>query len=320
MKKSVKARIAALGLLPVCMAALSAQPAPVPEKCDAPARYTSVLEDTISKLVSDYPGEIGVSVIIDGTDTVAVNDRAVYPLMSVFKLHQAVALCHDFDRRGLSLDSVLTVSRATLDPDTWSPMLKEHPEAEISLTVEDLLRYALVQSDNNASNIMFGRFTDVAYTDSVIATIAPRQSFQITCSEAEMAADHAKAYANRTSPTGAAILIDRLFTDSLVSREKQDVIIGMLRECKTGGDRISAPLQGIDGVTVAHKTGTGYIDDNGVLVACNDVAHITLPDNTGYTLAVFVKDFKGDGPRAAEAIAAVSDAVVSVLSRRDARR
>ena len=100
-------------------------------------------------------------------------------------------------------------------------MLKEHPEPSITLPVKALLRYTLIQSDNNASNLMFEQLANVAETDSFIATLIPRSSFQIAYKESEMAADHAKAYANYTSPLGAAMLMNRLFTDSLVSREKQ---------------------------------------------------------------------------------------------------
>ena len=111
-----------------------------------------------------------------------------------------------------------------------------------------------------------------------------------------MAADHSRAYSNTTSPLGAAELMDRLFTDSLVSREKQDFIKEALRECTTGKDRIAAPLTGKEGVGIAHKTGSGY-SENGVLAAHNDVAYISLPDGTHYTLAVFVKDFRGTEQR-----------------------
>lgn len=58
---------------------------------------TDVLTDSISRIVSACPGEIGVAIIINNTDTVKVNDKSVYPMMSVFKVHQALALCNDFD-------------------------------------------------------------------------------------------------------------------------------------------------------------------------------------------------------------------------------
>ncbi len=282
--------------------------------------HTDTLADTISRTISAYPGEIGVAVIINSADTVTVNNRSVYPMMSVFKVHQALAICNDFERKGLSLDTMMTIRRDELNPSTWSPMLKEHPESVITLSVRDLSRYTLIQSDNNASNLMFERLVNVAETDSFIATLIPRPSFQIAYTEAEMQADHAKAYSNYTSPLGAATLMERLFTDSLISRENQDFIMNTLGECTTGKDRISAPLLKVKGISVAHKTGSGYTNEKGILAAHNDVAYISLPDGTRYTLAVFVKDFKGNESQAAKAIANVSSIVYSMLTGSSAFR
>lgn len=282
---------------------------------NCPTAYADRLADSLSRIVSAYPGEIGVAVIVNGTDTVTVNNRSVYPMMSVFKLHQALAVCNDFDRKGLSLDSLLTIRRDELNPETWSPMLKEHPEPMITLSVRDLLCYALIQSDNNASNLLFERLVSVAETDRFIATLIPRSSFQIAYTEANMQAEHDKAYANYTSPLGAAMLMERLFGDSLMSREKQDFIKDALGECATGKDRIVAPLLGVEGVTVAHKTGSGYVNEKGMLVAHNDVAYIRLPGGTHYTLAVFVKDFKGDEAQASQAIARISFMVYLMVTR-----
>lgn len=281
---------------------------------DASVSYTELLTDTLSQIVSACPGEIGVAVIINGSDTVAVNNKSIYPMMSVFKVHQAIAVCHDFDQRGLSLDSLITVKREELNPETWSPMMKEHLEAVITLPVRDLLRYTLVQSDNNASNLMFERLVNTVETDRFIATLIPRSSFQIAYTESEMQADHDKAYSNYTSPLGAAMLMNRLFTDSLVSPEKQGFIKNTLGECTTGKDRIVAPLLGKEGITVAHKTGSGYTTEEGILVAHNDVAYICLPNGVCYTLAVFVKDFKGNEPQAARVIAHISATVYSILA------
>ena len=279
------------------------------------APLADVLADSISRITAACPGEVGVAVIVGGTDTVVVNDRSVYPMMSVFKLHQALALCNRFDRDGRSLDTLLTIRRDELDPHTWSPMLKEHREALIALPVADLLRYTLVWSDNNASNVLFERLLGVAATDSFVATLIPRASFQIAYTEAEMSADHAKAYSNYTSPLGAAMLMDRLFADSIVSRPKQRFIQRLLGECTTGKDRIAAPLLDKAGVTIAHKTGSGYTA-NGILAAHNDVAHICLPGGVRYTLAVFVKDFRGNEAQASRVAARISAAVYAVLAEK----
>lgn len=279
------------------------------------AARVELLKDEISKAAADYPGRIGVAVIIDNADTVTVNDECRYQLMSVFKMHQALAVCGCQDRRRISLDSVLTVSRDSLDAGTWSPMMKEHTGPVIGLTVRELLRYALILSDNNASNIMFEKLVGTEQTDSFIATLIPRPGFRIAYTEREMSKDRSLADFNCTSPLSAAVLMNRLFTDSLISSDMQRFVTETMRECRTGNDRIAAPLIAEEGVTVAHKTGSGFTDENGVLSAHNDVAYITLPDGLSYTLAVFVKDFKGDGQQASAAIARISGIVYSYIRR-----
>lgn len=274
--------------------------------------YKTGLEKELTAIADSAKGEIGIALIYDG-DTLTVNNDAIYPMMSVFKLHQAVALCRMFEENGTSLDSVMTLRRSELDPDTWSPMLKDHSGEEISLPMRRLLEYTLIESDNNASNEMFVRLMSPAACDSVIAGIIPRSSFEIRFNEAEMQNDHSRAYSNRTSPLGAAILIDRVFTDTLVGKSYQDFIKSALLRCQTGPDKISAALSETEGITIGHKTGSGYRDENGRLAASNDVAFVTLPDGRHYALAVFVKDFDGTDAEAAAIIARISAAVIKAL-------
>lgn len=274
--------------------------------------YKTGLEKELTAISDSAKGDVGIALIYDG-DTLTVNNDAIYPMMSVFKLHQAVALCRMFEENGTSLDSVMTLRRSELDPDTWSPMLKDHSGEEISLPMRRLLEYTLIESDNNASNEMFVRLMSPAACDSVIAGIIPRGSFEIRFNEAEMQTDHSRAYSNRTSPLGAAILIDRLFTDTLVGKSYQDFIKSALLRCQTGPDKISAALSETEGITIGHKTGSGYRDENGRLAASNDVAFISLPDGRHYALAVFVKDFDGTDAEAAATIARVSAAVIKAL-------
>lgn len=288
--------------------------------------FRQELQDSLTRIVRECPGEIGIVVIVgndaaagqrDGMsapDTVTVNNQDKYPMMSVFKLHQAVALCRELDRKGISLDTVISMHRDSLDADTWSPMLKEHPESVIKLPVRELMEYALQLSDNNASNEMFRQLMSPAECDSLIAIIMPRDSFKIKYTESAMKRDHALAYANHTSPVGAASLIYRLFTDSILSQGSQDFIRDALLHCGTGVDRISLPLQNIPGVTIAHKTGSGYRNEQGVLAAHNDVAFVHLPDGTHYALAVFVKDFPGTEADASAIISRISQTVYNSIS------
>lgn len=278
---------------------------------------TEALKDSLDKIAGEYPGAIGIAIITGAGDTVTVNDEDKYPLMSVFKLHQAISLCDLFKKRGLSLDTMVNINPAQLNPDTWSPMLKDFAGRKLNISVRDLLRYTLIQSDNNASNYLFHRFQDIASADRHIATIIPRDAFRLAVTEADMWADHTKCYDNHSSPSGVAMLIDRLYTDSILHPEYQDFICATLRECRTGADRIVAPLTGKDGVTAGHKTGSGFRNADGTLSAHNDAAFITLPDGRHYTLVVLVKDFNGSEKEASGAIARISSVVYSMMTQHE---
>lgn len=272
------------------------------------------LRDSLANIAGEYPGEIGIALLTSAGDTVVVADEDKYPLMSVFKLHQAISLCRLFDEQGASLDTVLEIPRRKLNPATWSPMLKDYTTDPIRISVRDMLRYTLTQSDNNASNYLFETVEPVAAADSFISTIIPRAGFRIVATEAEMFDNHALCYENHSSPLGATLLIDRLFTDSIIDTASRDFICTTLGQCTTGTDRIVAPLAGKDGVTVAHKTGSGFRNADGILSAHNDVAFVTLPDGTSYSLAVFVKDFNGSEQEAAKAIARISSTIYTALT------
>lgn len=286
---------------------------------DAGQAVLENLRVSLEKIAAKYPGEIGIALLTGDGDTIVVNNETKYPLMSVFKLHQALALCDLFEQRATSLDTVVEIPASCLNPDTWSPMLKDHSEKTIELPVRELLRYTLIQSDNNASNYMFETLRSVAETDSFVATLIPRESFRLVVTEADMWSDHDRCYENCSSPLGAALLINRLYTDSTLCPVNRDFICTTLRECRTGTDRIVAPLADKKEVVVGHKTGSGFRNDDGVLSAHNDVAYVTLPDGRHYALAVLVKDFHGSEADAAKVIAGISATVYTALTSADNR-
>ncbi len=275
--------------------------------------FPKLLQDSIHRMILRCPGSVGVAIIVNNHDTITVNNNNNYPMMSVFKLHQALATCNHLDKQGVSIDSVLDIQQKELDPNTWSPMMKEHKEALIRLSIRDLLCYALIQSDNNSSNILFDRILSVENTDLYIASLLPRKAFKIAYTESEIAKDHGKAYANFSTPLATAILINRLFTERILSEDYQSFIKETLTRCMTGEKRIASPLLGKKGVSIVHKTGSGY-RDKGILAAHNDAAYITLPNGTNYTLIIFTKDFRGSEAEASRVISQISAIVYKYLT------
>ena len=271
------------------------------------------LESEIAAAVDTLPCKIGVAVIYDSRDTMTYNNSADFPMMSMFKLHEAVAVCRELDRRGTTLDSLLTINRADLDSLTWSPMLKEFSGESFTVSLGTLLDYTLIHSDNNASNLLFDRIIGPMETDSCLRTVISDHNFAIRHTEATMKlSPEPLSYENATSPLAYACLINKVMTDTVTSAPNQTRIIDCMRRCDTGLARIAASLP--DSVSFAHRTGSGYINSRGEVTAVNDGGYVTLPDGRSYTIAVFVKDYAGPQEDAEKAITEVSGIIYRRLA------
>lgn len=113
-----------------------------------------------------------------------------------------------------------------------------------------------------------------------------------------------------------AILVNKVFTDSVASADKQAVIRQAMLNCNTGLTRLAAPLNGKEGVSFAHRTGTGYVTPENLIVAINDGGYVRLPSGKGYSIAVFIKDYNGKAEEAESIMASISAAVYDRLSAR----
>jgi beta-lactamase len=263
------------------------------------------LQDELYEFIDSVPGTVGVAFVSEG-DTVTVNNGVHYPMMSVFKMHEALAVANTLERSGISLDTILSINRVDLDLDTWSPMLKEYTAERFTVPVSKLMEYAVTKSDNNASNLLFRHIVSPTETDAYIRSIAKNTTFRIQYSEAEMKADHALSYCNYTSPLSAALLIKQVMDEPVVGKNYQDSIRQYLSTVKTGQDRLGSVTEGSDVVLFAHKTGSGYRNEAGELIAHNDVGYFRLRDGCSYALAVLIRDFAGTEAEASAIIADIS--------------
>ena len=116
------------------------------------------LETQLKEAIKDKKAEIGIAVIIDEKDTVTVNNDIHYPLMSVFKFHQALALANYMAKRNQSLDTLLRIEKSDLKPDTYSPLRDKYPQGGIEMSIADLLRYTLQQCYCRYGNCHARRF------------------------------------------------------------------------------------------------------------------------------------------------------------------
>lgn len=272
----------------------------------------STLTNQLKQAIKKKKAEIGIAVIINGKDTVTVNNATHYPLMSVFKFHQALALADYMEKRKQSLDTRLAISKSDLKPNTYSPLRDKYPQGGIEMSIADLLKYTLQLSDNNACDILFGYQGGTKAANNYIHSLGILDC-AITATEDEMHQDLNKCYQNWSTPLAAAQLLEVFRKGSLFADEYKEFIYRTMVECETGKDRLVAPL--LDkGIIIGHKTGTGDRNSQGQQIGCNDIGFVILPDGHSYSIAVFVKDSEESDQENSKIIAEISRIVYEYVT------
>ena len=248
------------------------------------------LYTNIHQFISQQKAEIGVAIIADGKDTVTIENNRRYPLMSVFKLHQALAVGDYCKRHQISFDTLLTVDSTDLQPNTYSPLRDRYPHGG-KFSLKQLMEYTLHLSDNNACDILFKFTGGPAVTDRYIRSLEVND-FSIQYTEDDMHRDLNLGYENWSTPLATAEVIEALLTRTLFDKPLQDKQI-----------------------TVGHKTGTGDRNASGQLIAINDAGFVQFPNGHRYTLVVFVKDSQESMEDTEAIIAQISEMVYQAFSK-----
>lgn len=259
--------------------------------CSVNSKYAD-LQDKLSTFCKDKDAKIGVAVIIDGKDTVAVNGNERFPMLSVYKFPIAMALAEQYRQHDLPLDFPLPVFPEDLHPDTYSPMTEEILKSSLLSTdtlkipTSQLLAYMLQQSDNNASDIALRQTGGAKEVDRYLKKLG-MDAIHVCSSEAEMYADNSLCYGNSSTPLAMAALLDKFdrgYNDSISLYIKH-----LMETCTTGLDRLAKPFAEKSTV-IGHKTGTGFTLPDGRLMAINDVGYVRLSDGRHYSIAVFIEN------------------------------
>lgn len=277
------------------------------------AQVKQGLEQQLKDIIANKKAQVGIAVIINGKDTVTLNNDVRYPMMSVFKFHQALAVAKHLEQNKLPLTTSMHIKKTDLHADTYSPLRDKYPQGNIDMSIGDLLVYTLQLSDNNACDILFNNVAGIKETDSYIRSLGI-EDFSITTTENNMHRDFQLCYQNWTSPLDAAKLLEIFVTRPILAEPYHSFIKRTMTECETGKDRLVKPLLETNAV-VGHKTGTGDRNEKGQLIGINDIGFVSLPDGQRYSIAVFVKDSEESNEDTAQIIADISTAVYRYITQ-----
>lgn len=268
-------------------------------------------QSELNKYIESLDAKIGVAVIINDMDTIEVNGNESFPMFSVYKFPIALAVADHCTNTGMKFDSKLTITQSDLKKDTYSPMTDRYSDIDsLSITIRELLAYALQLSDNNASDILLKLSGGPDSVNKYIENTGITDIY-VSNTEAEMYEDNNLALKNSSTPLAMAILMnrfDREFNDPLSIEIKS-----IMENCSTGTDRLSSPLMPGNDV-IGHKTGTGFISPDGRLMAINDCGYIHLADGQNYSISVFIADSGYDAATTSKIIAEISEKVLHYVT------
>ncbi|MGN0214093.1 MAG: class A beta-lactamase [Muribaculaceae bacterium] len=269
------------------------------------------LHKQLCSLTDTFPAQVGIAVTSHSGDTLLINGNDRFPMLSVMKLPQAMAVADALCRSHTSLLRTIDVAPSELAPNTWSPLRDKHPDGG-KFSIAKLLEYSLQQSDNNACDILFNHIADVPSVNSFVAALGIADC-QIVHNEAQMNDDLSRCYDNYITPLAAIELLKKLYEQRNADRYRRFVWRTMT-DCRTGTNRIPCLIS--DRVAaVTHKTGTGPLTADGKIMAVNDIGCISLPNNRYCHLAVFIRDARCSMAQCEALIARVALLCVDALSQ-----
>ena len=277
------------------------------------------IRDRVDQLGKGFDGLVGIAVksVDDGWET-GWKDNDLYPQQSVSKLWVSIAALDAFDKRRISLDDRVTLTRSDLTV-FHQPIRSQILDGGYTTSLADLMVKAITTSDNTANDklmrsvggpdavrrmIASKRLGAIRFADgerSLQSRIAgliwsPSYSIGNAFFEARDALPHSvrKAAFNRyiadpydgAAPSAIVGALARLKKGELLSPESTARLLNIMGNTRTGPNRLRGGLQ--PGWSLSHKTGTGQ-ELNGIQAGYNDIGILTAPDGRSYTVAVMIK-------------------------------
>lgn len=249
-------------------------------------------------------GKVGVAVeLIETGESISFNGQQRFPLQSIYKLPIAMAVLHQVDERGLSLDQAIQVTTNDfVSPQQHSPIRDQSPQGTV-LRLNVLLQQMVSESDGTACDVLLRLLGGPAAVGGYLGNLG-LTNLTVATTEKAMGQDELVQYLNWSTPAGMVELLRALQLGQGVSASNQKLLLGWLTQTPTGPHRLKALLP--PGTRVAHKTGSSRTNGN-LTRATNDAGIVTLRDGRHLAIAVLVSDSTADE--------ATREAVIARISR-----
>jgi len=267
---------------------------------------TTAVRKTIDSIATHAKARIGVSALLLETgDTLSYKGNDHYPMQSVYKFPISFAILHQVDLGKYKLDEKITITNDDIMPLGHSPIREAHPQGGVTMTLREISRYNIQESDGTACDVLLRLLGGTKKTDAYIKSLGVN-GINIATTEKEQQKDDTTQYRNWATPIGMTQLYKVFYQGKVLSTSSFDVLWKDMAESHPGPKRIKGQLPA--GTVVAHKTGTSGTH-HGFTAATNDSGIIILPNGKHLIITVFVTDSKGSEAEREGWIAQISKAV-----------
>lgn len=267
--------------------------------------YSQSIVKEINDIIRKNNARVGVAAIYKNM-TYTVGNKARYPLMSTFKFHVAVAAMRIMERENISLDRMVYIEENQMHKNTYSPLRDKYPDQRIHISYRDIIEYTVSLSDNNTCDWLIDFAGGINKVDSCIKSLGI-EDFNLTETEYTMHEDITNCYNNWSTPLSVVKLMNKVYTENILSKEHFLFIEQAMLDSPTGIDKLKAGLP--KNIKLGHKTGHSDRTPEGIQIAETDAGVIYLPDGEKCYIAVLIKDSKESDKKNAKIMADISEAV-----------
>ena len=246
---------------------------------------TPELKKEIEIIVGGKDLKLGLALYDFSTGkSISINGNDKYPMQSVFKFPIGVALLDCVSRGEFSLSDSVTLTKADLLPDLWSPIRERWPEG-VRLPLVSVMTYMVAHSDNSATDFLIHKIGGVARIQDIINRLGAKK-INIRNTEAEIQGSWSVQFENWTTPNAMVDFLRLMNDGKLLNKANTAVLWEIMASASSGSVNRLVPKT----VTFARKTGYSGANSQGIIAAQNDVGIIELEDGRRVAYAIFLTD------------------------------
>ena len=212
------------------------------------------LQSKIAVIAKDAQGTVNVSCMLPGTKLDCdLHPHNHPPMQSMYKLPLALTALHLADTGRLlpnqrpgepidvTLDRTVRFLPTDIIPGSYSPLTDRYPKANVDLTLREVIRLAVGQSDNGAEEILVRLVGGPPVVQNYMHSIGIA-AFHLLYSERDLDRDENLQYQDWIEPAAAVQLLERLVTNPPISPVADAFVLQTMTDAVTGPRRLRAGL------------------------------------------------------------------------------